>query len=1360
MLSMYLRVLRTLANTGQLKGSIDNATENVKDILKDIEGTSVTHPAPFEVYSPTYQEARKAEYTGGKAGIGPFALNNAHHILTQLTKLKMASNPFTEAMQITDLSRMFDIPTDTDPRGGRILDWLSAMINAFVDIAKDPYIVRLNVNGWTYNMVSFLLRAGKGKQTFYFMYQPILREMAQEVLKTKGKYGVDRTKTPSQLEQEAIQRVLDKYDKDGKFQKKYRQINQDDELSATTYSSLFKTFINDKGEESSALREMLKDPEYVGDSNEAQVMIYYAWLKLKPYADSLANLVKYSKIDTKKIGKSFAEQQNYYDGMMRMLDDPNFAEGEIRKFYDETFVGHKTENAIPFGISIFKNLLLRNTQLFTDQKNVILSLLGRRGIADSGLINATIKGMEAQTKAQFFNDYIKSNSIDLQGMFKGQMSMAKRLNNFKQLILRRDPRMSHLIDNTGHITNDFIEFLLPNIQNTEDRPNELDFIDTSDLLNVDQAKANNLINYWRELIEDPNPQISKLFKDLVVYAFITTGDNPTMNSFFQYVPNSYRIQMGYRDFMRGQLDKFSNESTASYPDKDDFFRNNWYNDKLVKPVELTNSRGNGLLGIYYNNHMPNIVMGARLGNRGLQQAIKPINWITNVADGKKYPVFAPYIKISDSRFNRPENWHLYTLIGYKYDGDSKKYIPIYGLISKKGYKYRGHTVTEYGVQTQFDFNIEPEWNYVEAVNNPTQIADMAESAFAGMGTFWEDIKPISSLVTYQNSNYLHSMIDTVVEEDTQADNVPLEEKDEPAEVSQPSTSNQTMNIYFGTNENADLSNLAIRPFTHLGIQFQSVEQAFQFYKTEFSPKDEYNHAVGQAIMTTTKGSDLRRLGRQYRGLSTKEWDAMAPTIMKQLIKDSFEQNPDALQRLLSTGNTTLTHIQDRGRWGIEFPRILMEVREELRQQNAVSLQNQDNNSNIAQEWSSKEGWSVEYFNSKVLPRINEAWQIEYQLAPDQNVNAKLRGSMNFSYGNNAAPNIQSKTTLEAIKNGERTATTRYESDGHIDYWRQAKVGDVIEFYNKSGESVKVIVTKPLTKLVQQQGIKQQNNINDYVLHSGGALGADSMWGQIAEEYGIPNTPDRQMHYYNNQPTPRGNVQISQEDYEEGRYKVAEAAKANWGYQYKTMKDDRLIRNWSQVKHSDAIYAIGTIVKEGERIFPNQPGDTRTAKHTAVTGGTGYAVEMAIQAGKPVYVFDQSRNRWFKNINGEWSVSEVPTLTPNFAGIGTRQIQQNGINAIRAVFENTFNSNQQDNQQTIQSMDELVTTDLSAVDYMVKYDRAVKQLNTVLDQMELTSDERNQYYLDFNDFLQRENEAGNLQNNEQIEGVVNKFICNL
>jgi hypothetical protein len=52
--------------------------------------------------------------------------------------------------------------------------------------------------------------------------------------------------------------------------------------------------------------------------------------------------------------------------------------------------------------------------------------------------------------------------------------------------------------------------------------------------------------------------------------------------------------------------------------------------------------------------------------------------------------------------------------------------------------------------------------------------------------------------------------------------------------------------------------------------------------------------------------------------------------MKKLLLESFEQNPDALAKLLATGNATLTHTQDKGKWGTEFPRLLMEVRGELR----------------------------------------------------------------------------------------------------------------------------------------------------------------------------------------------------------------------------------------------------------------------------------------------------------------------------------------------------------------------------------------------------------------------------------------------
>lgn len=1147
LLDTYMKVLLTKDNTNTLKLSIDNATENVKDVLSDIEsGRTQKLVEPFEVYTPTYQEARKAEYTGGKAGIGPFALNNAHHILTQLTKLQMASNEFTEALQLTDLGRIFDYPTTGSKKKGRILDWLSAMINGFVDIAKDPYIVRLNVNSWTYNMVSFLLRTGKGSQTFYFVSQPILKEMAEEVLKTKGKYGIDRTKTPSQLEKEAIDKVLDKYDPTRTIRKKYEYTNSKNNIAAQEYSDLFKTYINNDGIETSRTRDMIIHGEVFKNYKEEQIRIYYAWLKLKPYADALANLVKYSKIDTKKTGKTFAEQQQYYNGMWDLANSELFGEGEVKRFYEETFIAHKTENSIPFGTRIFKNLLLRNTDSFLSQKDAVLSLLGRKANANNKLLSSVVSGMEAQIKSQFFNQYIKDNNIDLSQMFSGNYSMAKRLNNFKRRILRGE--FEHLLNYDGTFANDFLEFLVPNI----DSYNGLDFIDTSDLLNQDQSQVNNLINYWRELIEDPNPRISKLFKDLAVYAFYTSGDNSGMNTFFHLLPNSYRIDIKYTDYIQDKLNYMSNNALLDYNDKTDLFLNNWTNDLMVKPVNFYVGENNTALksiSVSKDALVPNIILGERVGSD--KPAIGPVNWIkVKIKDEtKSFPIFPPYIKYKDTMGNGIQNWHVYQLIGYKsvpqLNANGKQtglqqYTPLYGLVEKKGYKYKGHSIVEYGIDNSvFSFNKESIWDYTEALNNKQALLDMvSEYEKPEWSQFMSDIHTISELPSYSNMNYALFQQDSIFMEDQTDEELNgevLEEK-QASDITQNSekeeyinhsggaigsdsmwgtigaeygviskhyyvegqntpsgntaitkqqsleadehlmeankklnrrfpTSNDyvngllrrnwqqvknsdsifaighisengtvdggtgwavqmaidnnktvyvfdqersnwykningkwskittpkltnnfagigtreinskgiqairdvysltfsdqresndsPINIYFSSNENADLSNFAIRPFRltqqqadelgtpNLTEEYQSVEQAFQVAKFDYSEDSDYNYNIYQQLMNTTDGARLRKLGRSFEGLNN-EWDKNSSRIMKAIIKASFEQNPQAKERLISTGNRLLTHLQDKGKWKTEFPKILMEVRSELNKYDILSLYEQGN----------------------------------------------------------------------------------------------------------------------------------------------------------------------------------------------------------------------------------------------------------------------------------------------------------------------------------------------------------------------------------------------------------------------------------
>ncbi len=188
-------------------------------------------------------------------------------------------------------------------------------------------------------------------------------------------------------------------------------------------------------------------------------------------------------------------------------------------------------------------------------------------------------------------------------------------------------------------------------------------------------------------------------------------------------------------------------------------------------------------------------------------------------------------------------------------------------------------------------------------------------------------------------------------------------------------------------------------------------------------------------------------------------------------------------------------------------------------------------------------------------------------------------------------------------------------------------------------------------------------LTSYTNHSGGAIGADTVWDNIGKQFGMVTN----RHYWMNNKTPNGNVEISKEDAIEGQQKVTEAARAMGRIEptYQ-VRDERLIRNWSQVKYSDAVFAITTMLGVDAEMNYGKKAKIRQGK-----GGTGYAIEMAIQAGKPVYVFDQERKMWFKNIDGQWSESDVPTLTKNFAGIGTREINEAGKQAIRDVYAKTL-----------------------------------------------------------------------------------------
>lgn len=172
-LDCLITLLKDTDNSiNSLYKSIDNDTELITSIADQVPETGSTKDEPYNFGTLHEQVIRKNDYITGKTGIGPFALNVTNQVLTQLYGVKFKDTEFT---RLTGISRLDHIIDNND---NFISSWLSAFINAHVDIVKDPYISRLNVNPFTYNMVNLLIRSGFGDVAVWFVAQPIIRDMA------------------------------------------------------------------------------------------------------------------------------------------------------------------------------------------------------------------------------------------------------------------------------------------------------------------------------------------------------------------------------------------------------------------------------------------------------------------------------------------------------------------------------------------------------------------------------------------------------------------------------------------------------------------------------------------------------------------------------------------------------------------------------------------------------------------------------------------------------------------------------------------------------------------------------------------------------------------------------------------------------------------------------------------------------------------------------------------------------------------------------------------------------------------------------------------------------------------------------
>lgn len=790
LLENYMTLLKDNDNSIQIAmRSIDNDTDLVQNIANQFDSAGSTKTLPYNFYTLHEQTDRRRDYITGKLGIAPFALNVTNQALTMAYGVKLKETEFTKQ---TPFKR---VDLRDDKNGNAVMSWLSAFINAHCDIVKDPYVSKINVNSFTYNMLNFLVRTGQADNSVWFITQPIIKDMAFAAEAASGHYGRDLTKSKYRAQKDATEKALRQYiagylgkgnelysqdvtrelgfinsvrldslDEIDQIEDRVRMLTSNlqeatsDEarigiqkqldkeqriLNAAKNNSPIRIinsmFDSEKYLKNYALKytnkeDMLKDPDFC----RAQVQVYKAWNILQPFVNDISKLVQLTKIDTKKQGNTLAKQLLYkekYDQFLKDIQQGNtsFEPEGVMKMMTHSWIDKKTNSFMKAMKSILAGQVFEATTSYT-------SLVGQLGqfmnnySQTEDIANKLDRNVSQCIKSLFIRAYAgdDNNKIDVNRLFFGNNTIADRLAGIKRRINNPDDKLFYLRNNkllTSLVESDQVKDESTTGANGQTYPAPK-FVSTFHSISESSFNQDDLTDAWEELLNYPDDQELKEFaRDLVVYAWLTSGEKSGFNRFFKYVPNSWKINSGFVGHVEFWLNKFNTNLEPSIREAiiDDILRNNWNDTDFVPQYDYERKGRKNFTdsGIYD----PQLMKPFALCGYALDKNSEYVTTINRLDNGQ-YP---RYITVKDElsdKYNNNVNRSLYRLVGVsKFNGIKDKdtgnvnltEVPIYVLCKKKGLHFKGNDIFEFG-NSDFGFGM----NYIGYQENDAQYAKLVE----------------------------------------------------------------------------------------------------------------------------------------------------------------------------------------------------------------------------------------------------------------------------------------------------------------------------------------------------------------------------------------------------------------------------------------------------------------------------------------------------------------------------------------------------------------------------------------------------------------------------------------------------------
>ena len=905
LLNMYMTTLTDHVNSGHLLlKSIDNDTVLPKSVADQIEPTGSTKRLAYNFGSLHEQTDRKNDYITGKFGIGPFALNVTNTVLTQLYNVTFRNDDeFAKEAGIQN----FNLYIDND--GDYVSSWMSAFINAHVDIVKDPWISKLCVNTYTYNMLNLLIRAGFGEAAVWFVSQPIIKElaMAKEKKKTRLFQGTEDSKVKPYVKALAKFGLhIDKKEIDyirtisrnpsmvsiigDQSEKSTNRRGINDERDVKEYGGPktigeYGKYVRDLLTNTYALKYGVINGIQGGEEGEKrkqiQLDVYKAWILLEPYANALGDLVQYTKVDTKKCGKSFAGVSAYCK-KYKSLSDPKtskFDQESLSRLLHNSWINAKTNRI--FGIPRY---ILGKQSFYAGAVvyEIVSKVCKMKNDYSEDFAKSVARAVVTALKQRYFVDYYydvngKTSETNINDLFFGENSINKQLSQIISAI-DTNPKYKHLkynelISQLYAVPSNIVEDGTTDSTSSEFVPS---FITLKS--NVDDSRLNedDITIGWLSLLQDDNPEIVKFAKNLVIYAQLTSGEYRGWNNLAKFIP---------AEWVAGECD--NDNPRPSFAD--------WCNGLLTSDS--------------YSGSI-DVLMDKIMQNNTDEDMIVDVSYSNSYSLEDGYLVFEKNNETGES----PQQYvmydgKLYSMIIQDDGGDTKQQV--YKKLPRLGFNTNGFHIYEY------------EFELPEVAHGENNAAALPEQDS-------EQVLP---------------------------------------ETSQQIDSSRIANVFFGTKENPQLSNFANRPFSAKfgkmeSAKFYNVEQYFQatkmlyirnYIEYKFGKDNQevkqlsadINNIIKQILATNSpyvaKQFGSTRVGRDLSveiqnaisGYLSEHWDKYrTQEVMYRGIKKSFEQNDGARNELMTKYKDSIfTHDDRKGNrnntWLYKFPQLLTQVRDEF-----------------------------------------------------------------------------------------------------------------------------------------------------------------------------------------------------------------------------------------------------------------------------------------------------------------------------------------------------------------------------------------------------------------------------------------------